>query len=229
MGGQRGFTILELLVITAILAILVTMALPNLLGGRITANETAAMATVRGLVQAQLAFQARREADLNGNGLGEFGTFGEMSGNVPVRAAAGGTRFLEPGVVNPSFRSISAAGEMLRNGYYYRIYLPDAAGDGLVELAGGGAALPVDPQNAEAGWCVYAWPQKYDTTGRRCFFVNQGGDVLFSENPRYEGPGAPIFPGAAFEGTGVSNHILGIPAANRVGRDGGEWKSAGRN
>jgi len=229
MAGHRGFTLLELLVIIVILAILITMALPNLLGGRISANETAALATVRTLVQAQLAFQARKEADLNSNGLGEFGTFGEMSGNVAVRAASGGARRLDPNVVNPSFRMISPLGELLRGGYYFRIYLPNAAGEGLLELPGGGADAGVDPQNGEASWCVYAWPQKYGVSGRRCFFTNQAGDILFTEVPNYEGPGAAILPGAAFEPGGPPNDIMGIPAANRTGRDGHEWRAAGRN
>ena len=52
-----------------------------------------------------------------------------------IRAANGGTKYLEPGVINPSFRLISPIGEMTRNGYYYRIYLPTATGQGVLELA----------------------------------------------------------------------------------------------
>ena len=224
----RGFTLLELLIILVVIAIIVTIALPNLLGSKVEANETAAMATVRQIVQSQLQFANRKEADLNDNGSGEYGTFGEMSGNVAVRAASGGTKFLEPGVINPSFRQISPIGEMFRNGYYYRIYLPRASGEGILELPGGGADPAIDASKAESMWCVYAWPQKFGVTGRKTFFANQAGDILFTETEVYNGPGAPIPAGAAFGAGGPGSHIDGIPAVNATGRDGNNWRVTGR-
>lgn len=226
--ASSGLTLLEMLVVIVILAIIATISIPMLLGSKISANETAAYVTVRAVVQAQLDFAERREADLNRNGQGEFGTFGEMSGNIAVRASSGGTRYLEPSVVNPSFRLISPLGEMFRHGYYYRIYLPDGAGFGVTELPGGGAAINVDPDLAEATWCIYAWPQRYGATGRRTFFANQTGDVLFTDNPAYSGPGAPIPPGAALA-AGPANSIQGPLATNAVGRDGSIWRAVGTN
>jgi len=228
MRCHRAFTLIELLTILVIIAIIVTIAIPNLLGSRVEANETAAMATVRTVVQAQLAFVARQDADLNANGAGEFGTFGEMSGNIAVRAANGGTKLLEPGTINPSFRAISPIGEMFRSGYYYRIYLPGTGGSGVIELPGGGADTAIDADLAENTWCVYAWPQKFGTTGRKTFFASQNGDILYTEDANYSGPGAAIVPGAAFAVPGVATSILGHVAANQVGRDGNPWKAAGR-
>lgn len=228
MVGHRGFTLIELLVVLVILAIIITISLPNLLGGKLTANETTAIATLRSLVQAQLQFAARKDADLNGNSQGEYGTFGEMSGNVPVRASSGGTRLLDPTLINPSFRMISPLGEMYRSGYYYRIYLPNAAGDGVLELPGGGADLSVDPTLAESTWCVYAWPQKYGSTGRRTFFVNESGEIIFTDNPNYQGPGAPIAPGAALAAGDPPNSIRGTVAVNTTGRDGNDWLVVGK-
>jgi len=228
MWGSRAFTLLELMVILVILAILITVALPQMMGTRADANETAAITTLRLMSQAQLGFANRKEADLNGDGIGEFGTFGEMSGNVAVRAAAGGTRFLEPSLISPAFRLISPLGEMYRNGYYFRLYLPAADGTGLTELPGGGAQVTVDPDNAQSTWCLYAWPQRYGSTGRRTFFVSQQGDITFADNPGYEGPGAAITAGAAFTPPGPVNDILGSPASGAVGRDGNLWRTAAR-
>jgi len=225
---SRGFTLLELLIILVIIAIIATMALPNLLGSRVQANETAAMATIRQIVQSQLQFANRQEADLNRDGTGEFGTFGEMSGNVAVRAANGGTKFLEPSVINPSFRQISPIGEMFRSGYYYRVYLPRASGEGILELPGGGADPNIDADKAETMWCVYAWPQRFGVTGRRAFFSNQTGDILYTETEVYSGPGAPIPAGAAFSAGGPGSNIDGVPAINAPGRDGNIWHVAGR-
>ncbi|MHC4669001.1 MAG: DUF2950 family protein, partial [Planctomycetota bacterium] len=130
-------------------------------------------------------------------------------------------------VINPSFRAISPIGEMFRAGYYYRLYLPGAAGEGIRELPGGGADASVDPEKAEAMWCVYAWPQKYEVTGRKTFFVNQNGDILFTDDADYAGPGAPILPGSAFLGPGPGGNIDGTVAVNQQGRDGGMWRTAG--
>lgn len=226
--AARGFTLLELLMILVIIAILVTIALPSFLRSKVDTDETAALATVRQIVQSQMLFQNRKEADLNGNGIGEFGTFGEMSGNVAVRAATGGTRFMDPSAINRSFRAISPLGEMLRNGYYYRLYLPGAAGEGILELPGGGADASVFADLADNTWCVYAWPQHYGVSGRRTFFANQSGDITSTDDPRYSGPGAPLPPGAAFSEPGPAGNINGTTAINEPGRDGNTWQVEGR-
>ncbi len=227
MPGTRGFTLLELLIILVVIAILVTFALPSLLGSRIVANENAAFATVRTIVQAQLAFANRRDADLNQNGTGEFGTFGEMSGNVAVRAANGGTKFMTPSTINPSFRAISPLGEMLRHGYYYRIYLPSATGDGLIEKPGGGADENVSAEKAETYWSLYAWPQRHGATGVKTFFANQSGDIHFTEDTRYSGPGAPLTAGSALLPGAPATRMLGGIASGVTGRDGNVWHPAG--
>lgn len=224
----RGFTLLELLVILVILAILVTIALPNFLRSKLDADETAALATVRQIVQSQMLFANRKEADLNGNGTGEYGTFGEMSGNVAVRAASGGTRYMDPGAINPSFRAISPIGEMVRNGYYYRLYLPGSAGEGILELPGGGADASVSADLADSTWCIYAWPQRHGVTGRRTFFSNQSGDITSTDDPRYSGPGAPLPAGGAFAEPGPAGNINGLVAVNELGRDGNTWRVEGR-
>jgi prepilin-type N-terminal cleavage/methylation domain-containing protein len=228
LRNSRGFTLLELLIILVIIAIIVTIALPNLLGARLDSNETAAIATVRQIVQSQMQFASRKDADLNANGIGEYGTFGEMSGNVAVRASSGGTKFLAPTVINPSFRAISPIGEMFRNGYYYRIYLPGATGEGVLELPGGGTDPAVDPDRAESTWCVYAWPQKFGNTGRRTFFANQNGDILYAESADYSGPGAPLTAGAAFTKPWLLTSIDGIPAVNEEGRDDNLWRNVAK-
>ena len=54
--SQRGFSLLELLVVMAVVITLSAIAVPHLLRARITANEAAAVANVRMLQDAQLNF-----------------------------------------------------------------------------------------------------------------------------------------------------------------------------
>ena len=215
---QSGFTLIELMSVSAIIAIIAAIAIPNLLAARLSANETAAIATLRNITSAQAQFQQSGKADLDNDGTGEYGGFMEMSGAAVGRMAA----VLVPPVLSGSFRVLNANGEVSRSGYFFTMFLPDPAGAPVQEpTAGFAAGSGTDRDLAETTWCAYAWPVNYNQSGNRTFFTNQAGDVVATEDNAYSGTGAGPNGDAAFVNTGV---ITGSVAIAGPGADGNIWK-----
>ena len=55
---QRGFSLIELLIVVAIIVIIITMALPGLKNYKMNANEVSAVASLRAIGQAEAQYQS---------------------------------------------------------------------------------------------------------------------------------------------------------------------------
>src|SRR5882672_6539580 len=77
----QGFTLIELMIVVAIIAILAAMAIPKLMSARLSANEAAAISTLRSICTAQAQLQSS----------GAFGYLAELSGAKPMRVNSGGS------------------------------------------------------------------------------------------------------------------------------------------
>jgi prepilin-type N-terminal cleavage/methylation domain-containing protein len=236
-GRERGWTILEVLLVLAVVGLLLAIALPNFHAARIRNDEAAAVRALREIAKAEDLFRAGALVDVNADGRGEYALLQELCGDANPRSYAGGPRAGAAPAPLPQFRlKATPDGDYETCGYRFRIVLPGEKGVGVRE-GSAGAAGRIDPRLAADLWSVYAWPVRREgfipaATGGRTFFANQAGEVLaadgdYSAVAAKEGasPRAPE-PGAAFQAPGPLDTITGAPAVGTLGRDGCLWSVA---
>lgn len=210
-----GFTLIELMIVIAIIAIIAAIAIPGLLRARIAANEGSASAGLRSLASAETSFMKANSVDQDNDGTGEYGVFNELCAMANRRGSQYGPANkprLPVGDMPVSFQTVSS-GYASKSGYCFQVWLPGTAAtitDSLPPTPLGFLSTSGADDNAiqqqENRWICYSWPTTYRSSGVRAFVVNEGAEVFASANTNSANAG--FYFGSATTNRPVWNHAM---------------------
>ena len=86
---KRGFTLIELMIVIAIIAIIAAIAIPNLIEARKHGNEAAAIGALKTTNSAETLF---REGDKDQNNTLDYGNIAQLSNTTLIDGVLGSTK-----------------------------------------------------------------------------------------------------------------------------------------
>jgi type IV pilus assembly protein PilA len=160
---SSGFSLIELLVVVAIILIIVAIALPNLTRSKIAANQASAINSLRTINSAEAVY-------VSTYGIGYSATLGAL-GPASAQPTSSNADLIDEVLAGGTG---SSANSSAKSGYTFT-YAPSAAVDGQI-----------------SSFSLKAAPQQLDITGRSGYYTDQTYVIRFDTSGTATSASTPI-------------------------------------
>lgn len=154
MKKQKGFSLIELLIVVAIILIIAAIAIPNLMRSKMAANESSAISSLRTINTAEVTYATVYPSVGYSNDLPSLGGLPAVC-NVPGGANSATACIIDE--VLATATSLASA----KSGYFFTY-------GGLIAVGG-----------VNTAYTVNASPTVVGTAGQRYFFTDQSGVLRY--------------------------------------------------
>lgn len=168
---QSGFSLIELLIVVAIILIIAAIAVPKLLAARMSANEADAAGALKNFVTNQVSFQTN---------YGGFAATLPQLGPVSAGSQAPGTS-ANANLIDFSFTSALVGSQNAKSGYLYQITVDTPNVPATANDSGAGAL--------SAAYTIDAVPANPGSSGNKFFCMTES--AVIHVNPVRGSAGAP--------------------------------------
>ncbi|ABF41989.1 Fimbrial protein pilin [Candidatus Koribacter versatilis Ellin345] len=151
MAAEKGFSLIELLIVVAIILIIAAIAIPNLLRSRMAANEASAVGSLRTINTAEMTYSS---------------AYPDVGFTLTLTNLAGPTRICDTG----SRRATSTRACLIDN------VLGAGTKSGYTFVLSGAAAAT--PQSL---YSIAASPITVGSTGQRGFYSDETGVIRYNQ------------------------------------------------
>jgi len=185
---SKGFTLIELMIVVAIIAIIAAIAIPSLLRSRLAANETSAAGALRNIGSTEAAW---RQNDADGNGLPDYWT-ADWSGFFRIAdGASNPSKFTDVAIAKADVAPLAAGAAprpfmtaivapvgtpASKSGYFFRAMIGTV--DGVAtpyQQDGGDADILAWENSSRFGFGAHA--EAYNSSGVNSFLTTEDGVV----------------------------------------------------
>lgn len=191
---KQGFTLIELMIVIAIIAIIAAIAIPNLLSGRMSANENSATAALKLLTSSEAVWL---QQDPDGNGLKDYWTRdvsclhrmfradgATKVAFIPIDLAKADNAEVVDDVfgASPLLEDWQVVGSEIlsavKSGYWFQALTNNVAGTAY-NVNNVGTVASASANNSAFGFM--AAPDAYGQSGINSFIVNQEGTIYAND------------------------------------------------